>query len=110
MARCRLDTARLNAAGFTLDSDPNIPSGPALVDQRQAEESHRSRARRLLDEAGVVSLRAPAAAPLQVHARGNRDEIAALLDHGVQEHAEREAKSRKPAQQRTQRGAAREGP
>jgi hypothetical protein len=56
--------ARLNAAGFMLATDPNIPAGATLVEQLQAEELHRDRTRQVLDDAGVVSLRVPATAPL----------------------------------------------
>jgi hypothetical protein len=68
--------ARLNAGGFTLDSDPNIPAGRVLIDQLLAEELHRERARQLLDEAGVVTLRVPTVAPCR--SRPATDETASL--------------------------------
>jgi hypothetical protein len=57
----RSAVARLNAAGFNLETDPDIPSGKALVRQLLGEELHRERARQVLADAGVVSLRVPAA-------------------------------------------------
>jgi hypothetical protein len=65
----RSAVARLNAAGFNLETDPNIPAGKALVQQLLGEELHRDRVRQVLGDAGVVSLRVPAAAPLEVRDR-----------------------------------------
>jgi hypothetical protein len=73
----RSAVARLNAAGFTLETDPNIPAGKAMIQQLLGEELHRERARQVLADAGVVSLRVPAVAPLEVRDRRNRDDIAA---------------------------------
>jgi hypothetical protein len=92
--------ARMNAAGFMLETDPNVSAGAALIEQLQAEELHRDRARMLLDQAGVVSLRVPTTAPLRTRARAHRDKITGLLDAIVQDLAEREARRRTPTRRR----------
>lgn len=92
--------ARLNAGGFTIEADPNIPGGQALIQHLLAEELHRERVRSRLEESDVVALRVPAAAPMTVRARENREQIAALLDEVVRDQAEREARRRRSSYRR----------
>lgn len=96
----RYAVARLNAGGFDLETDPNIPGGKELIAQLHAEELHRERAQQLLDDAGVTSLRVPAAAPLHTRDQPDRDHVAALLAQVVQEQADREARIRKSTTKR----------
>lgn len=92
--------ARLNAAGFAIETDPNIAGGQALIRHLLAEELHRGRVRSELEEADVVALRVPSVAPMAVRARENREQIAAALDEVVRAQAEHEARRSRPTSRR----------